>query len=100
VKMVILEPGMEFGFLYKIHWLKRFAIVSGIIQRRRATSQIIWTEFSFHFLFRKINSLEAIVKSGILSDREIELEHGRMVLLLPETKRMQISWGFHNSKNW
>jgi hypothetical protein len=49
----------------------------------------MWTEiFIYLILYRKINSLEAIANSGILSDREIELEHGREVLI-PETKRLQ-----------
>jgi predicted 3-demethylubiquinone-9 3-methyltransferase (glyoxalase superfamily) len=46
-------------------------------------------------LYRKINSLEAIANSGVLSDREIELEHGR-VGLIPETKRLQNLEDIHN----
>jgi hypothetical protein len=88
LKLVILEPGRDFT----PHWvalqnsLKRLAMVSGIM--RDALHHQNKVDGIYIPFVPIINTLEAIANSGVLSDREIEAIHGRV--LIPETKRVQI----------
>jgi hypothetical protein len=88
VRNVILEPGKDFT----PHWvalqdsLKRLAMVSGI--QRDALHHQNMQEGVYVPFVPKINSLEAIANSGVLSDREIELKFHRV--LIPETTRVKI----------